>query len=140
MPVPQICAKTPQNAFNSPNVALDVNEEGTLLFAGGVEAKAKAFRVEPGVLKPHGALDVTCSTVNELDQHPGVGQLSLRGDGKVIASAGWDYRVRLFSAKSLRRLAVLRYHDASVNALDWSSDLLATGSKDTKVAVWRLSF
>ena len=48
--------------------------------------------------------------------------------------------MRLFSAKSLRRLAVLRYHDASVNALDWSSDMLATGSKDTKVAVWRLAF
>ncbi len=140
MPVPQICAKTPQNSFSSPNVALDVNEEGTLLFAGGVEAKAKAFRVEPGVLKPHGTLEVTCGAVNELDQHPGVGQLALRGDGKVIASAGWDYRVRLFATKSLRRLAVLRYHDASVNALDWSSDLLATGSKDTKVAVWRLSF
>ena len=140
MPVPQICAKTPQNAFASPNVALDVNEEGTLLFAGGVEATAKAFRVEPGLLKPHGSLEVTCASINELDQHPGVGQLALRGDGKVIASAGWDYRVRLFATKSLRRLAVLRYHDASVNALDWSSDLLATGSKDTKVAVWRLAF
>jgi WD40 repeat protein len=140
MPVPQICAKTPQNAFKSPNVALDVNDDGTLLFAGGVEAKAQAFRVEPGVLKPHGALEVTCAAINELDQHPGVGQLALRGDGKVIASAGWDYRVRLFATKSLRRLAVLRYHDASVNALDWSGDRLATGSKDTKVAVWRLSF
>ena len=140
MPVPQICAKTPQNAFKSPNVALDVNDDGTLLFAGGVEATAKAFRVEPGLLKPHGSLEVTCASINELDQHPGVGQLALRGDGKVIASAGWDYRVRLFSAKSLKRLAVLRYHDASVNALDWSNDLLATGSKDTKVAVWRLSF
>ena len=140
MPIPQICAKTPRDSFSSPNVALDVNEEGTLLFAGGVEATAKAFRVEPGLLKPHGSLDVTCGAVNELDQHPGVGQLALRGDGKVIASAGWDYRVRLFATKSLRRLAVLRYHDASVNALDWSSDLLATGSKDTKVAVWRLAF
>ena len=49
MPVPQICAKTPQNSFSSPNVALDVTEEGTLLFAGGVEATAQAFRVEPGV-------------------------------------------------------------------------------------------
>ena len=140
MPVPQICAKTPRDSFSSPNVALDVNEEGTLLFAGGVEATAKAFRVEPGLLKPHGSLEVTCASINELDQHPGVGQLALRGDGKVIASAGWDYRVRLFATKSLRRLAVLRYHDASVNALDWSSDLLATGSKDTKVAVWRLAF
>ena len=140
MPVPQICAKTPRDSFSSPNVALDVNEEGTLLFAGGVEATAKAFRVEPGLLKPHGSLEVTCASINELDQHPGVGQLALRGDGKVIASAGWDYRVRLFATKSLRRLAVLRYHDASVNALDWSSNLLATGSKDTKVAVWRLAF
>ena len=140
MPVPQICAKTPQNSFSSPNVALDVNRDGTLLFAGGVEATAQAFRVEPGLLKPHGALEVTCASINELDQHPGVGQLALRGDGKVIASAGWDYRVRLFSAKSLKRLAVLRYHEASVNALDWSSDMLATGSKDTKVAVWRLAF
>ena len=51
MPVPQICAKTPQNSFPTPNVALPVTEEGTLLFAGGVEAKAQAFRVEPGLPK-----------------------------------------------------------------------------------------
>ena len=102
---------------------------------GGVEAKAQAFRVEPGLLKPHGSLDVTCGAVNELDQHPGVGQLALRGDGKVTASAGWDYRVRLFSAKSLKRLAVLRYHDASSKRFGLVLDLLATGSKDTKVAV-----
>ena len=140
MPVPQVCAKTPRDAFSSPNVALDVNSEGTVLFAGGVEAKARAFRVEPGLLKPHGALEVSCPSIDELDQHQGVGQLALRPDGKVLASAGWDYRVRIFSAKSLKRLAVLRYHDASVNALDWSDDLLATGSKDTKVAVWRLRF
>ena len=115
-------------------------EVGSELFAGGVEAKARAFRVEPGLLKPHGALEVSCPSIDELDQHQGVGQLALRPDGKVLASAGWDYRVRIFSAKSLKRLAVLRYHDASVNALDWSDDLLATGSKDTKVAVWRLRF
>ena len=62
--------------------------------------------------------------------------------GALFATAGWDRRVRIFSTKApkFKPLAVLRYHDAAVNALDFSADstLLFTASKDAKIACWRL--
>ncbi|KAJ8599986.1 hypothetical protein CTAYLR_001812 [Chrysophaeum taylorii] len=127
--------------FKSPVMGLDIDEAGSRLFAAGIEPKARVCRIDDHRIVPRGpALPVNC----EASEHAkdGVGQLALRPDGKLFATGGWDYRIRLFSAKppNYRPLAVLRYHDASVNALDFSPDsaLLAAGSKDTKISVWRL--
>lgn len=43
-------------------------------------------------------------------KHAGQQSLSVRGDGKVFATAGWDGRVRVYAAKGLRELAVLKWH------------------------------
>ena len=46
---------------------------------------------------------------------PGCNHLACSADGRVLASAGWDGKVRLFSASKKRRpLAVLEYHAAQV--------------------------
>ena len=141
---PRPWAATPKTLFKSPLMGMDVNREGTVLFAAGVESAARAIAVSQPVLRPRQdiGLPVACEAVDQVDRKEGVGQLSLRPDGKVLASAGWDFRVRLFSAKApkFKPLAVLKYHDAAVNALDFSDDatLLATGSKDTKIALWSL--
>ena len=34
----------------------------------------------------------------------------MRNDGKIFATAGWDGRVRVYSAKSMKALAVLKWH------------------------------
>src|SRR2546430_13457319 len=34
----------------------------------------------------------------------------MRCDGKIFATAGWDARVRVYSAKTMRELAVLKWH------------------------------
>ena len=139
---PRPWSVTPRNVFRSPLMGLDVNREGTVMFAGGVETAARAFALAPGALRPRHdiGLPVSCEAVEEVDRKEGIGQLALRPDGRVLATAGWDFRVRLFSAKApkFKPLAVLKYHDAAVNALDFSDDsrLLATGSKDQKIALW----
>jgi WD40 repeat protein len=43
-------------------------------------------------------------------RHAGQQSLSVRGDGKVFATAGWDGRVRVYAAKGLREVAVLKWH------------------------------
>ena len=43
-------------------------------------------------------------------KHSGQQGLQIRSDGKVFSTAGWDARVRVYSAKTLKELAVLRWH------------------------------
>ena len=43
-------------------------------------------------------------------KHAGQQGLSIRSDGKIFATAGWDARVRVYSLKTLKELAVLQWH------------------------------
>lgn len=91
----------------------------------------------------------TCTvegSLNDTMGKPGVALCRFRPDGRIFAVGGWDKRLRIFdrstSAKTTTPLAILRGHVESVNAMDWSPDaassgLLATGSSDGRVYVWR---
>lgn len=43
-------------------------------------------------------------------KHAGQQGLSVRSDGKILATAGWDGRMRIYSAKTLKEVAVLKWH------------------------------
>ncbi|KAJ5120537.1 uncharacterized protein N7515_009925 [Penicillium bovifimosum] len=43
-------------------------------------------------------------------RHSGQQGLQIRSDGKVFATAGWDSRVRVYSGKTMKELAVLKWH------------------------------
>ena len=43
-------------------------------------------------------------------RHAGQQGLRLRSDGRIFATAGWDGRIRVYSAKSMKELAVLKWH------------------------------
>ncbi|KAI9052897.1 hypothetical protein LZ554_003169 [Drepanopeziza brunnea f. sp. 'monogermtubi'] len=43
-------------------------------------------------------------------RHSGQQGLVIRNDGKVFATAGWDSRVRVYSVKAFKELAVLKWH------------------------------
>ncbi|KAE8359607.1 ASTRA-associated protein 1 [Aspergillus caelatus] len=43
-------------------------------------------------------------------KHSGQQGLRIRSDGKVFATAGWDSRIRVYSCKTMRELAVLKWH------------------------------
>lgn len=47
-------------------------------------------------------------------KHSGQQSLCVRSDGKIFATGGWDGRVRVYSAKSLKELAVLKWHKEGV--------------------------
>ena len=71
---------------------------------------------------------------------PGVSVCRFRPDGRVFVAGGWDRRVRVFHRDG-RALAVLRGHGDGIQSVDWFSDsttgLLASGSSDGRVCVWR---
>jgi WD40 repeat protein len=73
----------------------------------------------------------------------GVAICRFRPDGRMFAIGGWDKRLRIYDRTVPdRQLAILRGHGDSVNATDWAPDatesgLLATGSSDGQVHIWR---
>jgi len=76
------------------------------------------------------------TTLKEVQtKHAGQQGLQIRSDGKIFATAGWDSRVRVYSAKTLKELAVLKWHKdgcfatafADVNVL--CNDMLAQGTR-----------
>lgn len=102
----------------------------------------------PNLRKPLAEI-VFLSVVSQLQDYvtlvnPGVSQLCGRGDGKLLASAGWDHRVRVFGWKKLRPLAVLQYHSDMVQSVAFSDHqdprqrLLAAGSKDQRISLWSI--
>ncbi|KAJ8415401.1 hypothetical protein AAFF_G00423810 [Aldrovandia affinis] len=74
--------------------------------------------------------------------NPGVSQLRIREDRKILASAGWDHRIRLFGWKRLKPLAVLQYHADMVHCIAFSDHqdprhrVMAAGSKDERISIW----
>ncbi|KAM9330862.1 guanine nucleotide-binding protein subunit beta-like protein 1 [Gastrophryne carolinensis] len=76
--------------------------------------------------------------------NPGIADVTIRQDKKILATAGWDYRVRIFGWKKMKPLAVLQYHSATVHCVSFSDHiipeerLLAAGSKDHRISLWSI--
>lgn len=47
-------------------------------------------------------------------KHAGQQSLSVRSDDRIFATAGWDGRVRVYSCKTLKEVAVLKWHPVGV--------------------------
>lgn len=49
-------------------------------------------------------------------KHSGQQGLQVRSDGRILATAGWDARIRVYGAKSMKEAAVLKWHKAGCYA------------------------
>ncbi|KAI8984325.1 WD40-repeat-containing domain protein [Mycotypha africana] len=71
----------------------------------------------------------------------GVVSLRIRSDNKIFASGGYDNRIRLFSVKTMKPLAILSYHKGSVYSLEFGREnhsLLIGGSEDNRISLWNI--
>jgi WD40 repeat protein len=54
-------------------------------------------------------------------KHSGQQDLKIRSDGKILATAGWDSKVRVYSTKSMKELAVLKWHNEGCFAVAFAT-------------------
>lgn len=67
-------------------------------------------------------------------KHAGQQGLSVRSDGKIFATAGWDGRVRVYSVKTLKELAVLKWHQGGCYSTAFAAiDADLGGSEDQEI-------
>lgn len=79
-------------------------------------------------------------------KNSGINCVSIRKDRKVFCSGGWDGRIRIFSWKSLRPLAVLTEHNAAVVDIShsndkvqlWNAPIMAAAGLDGQISLWNL--
>lgn len=76
--------------------------------------------------------------------HTGQQSLVVRSDGRILATSGWDGKARIYSTKSLKELAVLKWHKDGCYAVDFGCVDVAGGaegaaggdSADTQLQKW----
>lgn len=80
-------------------------------------------------------------------KHAGQQSLRVRSDGRLLVTGGWDARVRIYSSKTLKEVAVLKWHKEGVYAVAFGELLsadaparhwVAAGAKDGKVSLWEV--
>ncbi|UJR25814.1 hypothetical protein I4U23_007164 [Adineta vaga] len=80
------------------------------------------------------------STFRQIEM-PNAGTSFIRcrsNDGKLIAVAGWDSRIRLFRRETGKQLAMLDYHRQQINSIDFDfhTKQMACASEDRTVSIW----
>lgn len=76
----------------------------------------------------------------------GCNVVRFRHDGKLLVCGGWDGRVRLYSCKTLRALAVLTQHKNAITDVQfssnvikyWNSRIMAVSGSDGTISLWNL--
>jgi WD40 repeat protein len=66
-------------------------------------------------------LQAPLKTVNT--KHAGQQSLRVRSDGRILATGGWDSRIRVYSAKTLKEVAALKWHKEGVYAVGFGEVL-----------------
>ena len=98
-------------AHSQPILSFDISPCRTYFITSSADA---VVAKHPIPRKPSdGAEDldpISCPLKTTNTKHAGQQCLRIRSDGKIFATAGWDSKVRVYSAKSLNEVAVLKWH------------------------------
>lgn len=123
-------------AHSQPVLSLDVAPDRSHFFTSGADAIIAKHpvptthehehdeRVDSGgpvehVPRPIDVITQPAKVANT--KHAGQQSVRVRSDGRIFATAGWDSNVRVYSAKSLKELAVLQWHRVGCYAICFAS-------------------
>ncbi|KAF2073210.1 hypothetical protein CYY_005492 [Polysphondylium violaceum] len=117
---------------NEPILSFDLSSNGI----NGISGSADNNIIEFNIDYANKQFEVT---KKHILNNNGISQVRIRQDEKIYATSGWDRRIRIFNFKKHTPLAILKYHTESIYTLDFSSNnILASGSKDMKIALWSI--
>ena len=92
-------------AHSQPVLSLALTPDSRSFFTSSADAHVVKFSLSMA------SAGDSCRRLQCTDtKHSGQQGLSVRSDGKIFATAGWDGRLRIYSAKTTRELAVLSWH------------------------------
>ncbi|KAL5002023.1 WD40-repeat-containing domain protein [Aspergillus recurvatus] len=91
---------------SQPVLSLDLAPSGEYFISSSADAVLAKHPI-PSLDSPD-AREAPLKSVNT--KHAGQQGLKMRSDGKIFATAGWDSRVRVYSSKTMKELAVLKWH------------------------------
>lgn len=118
--------------------SIDLDETLKLGIVGSSTNKLEVFDIKKNNLN----LKTVVTIKNE-----GIAVVASRPDSKVFTTGGWDGRLRIFSWKSLRPLAVLDQHRGGIYDIAYSGGkvesysskcLMAAAGKDGVISLWDL--
>jgi len=117
-------------------LCMDVDKEKLQIVSGSVDNKLCVSSITS---------EYTISIDKQIElKNPGIASIKIRKDCGILATGGWDGRLRIYNRRKLTPLAYLSYHTDTVNALDFSDNfsshgqLLAAGGKDARISLWSL--
>jgi ASTRA-associated protein 1 len=103
---------------SQPLLSLDVSQTESSFFTSSADAIITKFAIPTNASTPE-VVEMSKKVLNT--KHAGQQSLRMRSDGKIFATAGWDARIRVYSAKAMRELAVLKWHKDGCYAVAFAS-------------------
>ncbi|KAH7631300.1 WD40-repeat-containing domain protein [Sordaria sp. MPI-SDFR-AT-0083] len=100
---------------NGPVNTRDKTVGKSLLGAALAKAKQNPSSQQKPPHTPQEVQTQPLKTVNT--KHAGQQSIEIRSDGLVFATAGWDSKVRVYSTKTLKEVAVLKWHQVGCYAV-----------------------
>lgn len=108
---------------SQPVLSLDISLEGGYFLTSGADAVIGKHPI------PNPGSNLETSPLKKVDtKHAGQQSIRIRSDGKIFATAGWDARVRVYSTKTMKEVAALKWHQVGCYAVAFSE--LAEPQKD----------
>jgi ASTRA-associated protein 1 len=94
-------------AHSQPVLALGLSPNKEYVLSSSADARIQKLALPE---TPEASVTVAAQAKSINTKHAGQQGLSVRSDGQIFATAGWDSRVRVYSTKALKELAVLKWH------------------------------